>query len=823
MPPAFGAAPTTRPSKNIARGAKYTLTPEPNYPHCTDAGDIRQLTDGVYHQNQESFWTQQSTVGWLRKRLAIITIDLGSVKPIRGVSFHTAAGRADVLWPTAIRILTAGEDRKFYDAGNLMEMSAQQGRTEPTGYANYRYWTDQMQMHGRYVCVAVWGHKMTFVDEIEVYEGEPGWVNKPLQGASISVAEGGDFAAELSRHLAIGTGIRKRLEQDIGALKEAAKAVAIPVETRRQVLDELGAVEENLGEASLTFGENFRTVLPLNSWHTRVMRTQAWLWRARGLEPLTFWQSNLWDPVPYIATPDTIAGPVIDVHMMRREYRAGAFNISNSDDEPAKVTFKISGLPGGDNPDYITVHEVIWTDTLNGVPSAAALPEITADFGSYIVNVPAGMTRQVWLTFNPVDVEPGTYDGEIVAGGEHFPLRMHLYPLDFPEKQTLRLGGWDYTHEAGKGRTVTEENQSLIVKHMRERMVDSPWGSPRLMNPSYEAVRGAYNARGEMTEDPDTSKFDAWLELWPDAAQYLVFLRVGNRFTYAEDSGIAWPIDTPEFKTAVKDWATFWAAHAEKKGVKPEQLSLLLVDEPSEDHNRDHIILAWAQAIRAADTGMRIWEDVNHRDMNKALEAMIDSCHVLCPHMQIFLNTSTPRRTGAADQAYRDYYIKKRDQGIELQFYGADGPARLVDPYVYYRMAAWTCWRYGATGMYFWSLTDRSGTSSWNEYLAAGRAYAPFFIAPDAVTAGKHLEAQREGVEDFEYLVMLDRAIREAEEQGKNGRELDKARQLLKRLPPTVSDVATVMGNRWSETKDRTLADKARIQILEALTALAEE
>ena len=91
------------------------------------------------------------------------------------------------------------------------------------------------------------------------------------------------------------------------------------------------------------------------------------------------------------------------------------------------------------------------------------------------------------------------------------------------------------------------------------------------------------------------------------------------------------------------------------------------------------------------------------------------------------------------------------------------------------------------------------------------------------MTAGKHLEAQREGVEDFEYLVMLDRAIREAEEQGKNGRELDKARQLLKRLPPTVSDVATVMGNRWSATKDRTLADKARIQILEALTALAEE
>ena len=816
----FGAAPPDRPGNNIAAGVSYTMDPAPNYEHCTEAGDTKQLTDGVFHEGEESFWTQQSTVGWLRKKLAIVTLDLGAVKPIRGLAFHTAAGRAGVRWPKAIRIMTAGEDRRFHDAGELLALSAEAGRTPPTEYGHHWYSSDQLRTHGRYVCLAIWGDRMTFVDEIEVYEGEAEWLNESLQGGAISIEEGEDFATQLARQLAISTGIRRRLEQDIAALREVIKAGAIPVETQRKVLDELAAVESKLGQASMDFKSDFRTVLPLNEWHERVMRTQAWLWRAKGFGPLTFWQSDLWDPVPYIATPNTVAAPALEVHLMRKEYRAAAFNISNSSDEPTQVSFRLSGLPGGDNPDYVTVHEAVWTDTLNGTPVVAALPEIAARNNVYTVSVPAGMTRQVWLTCHPVDVESGTHEGEVVVtGGKRFALRMHLYPFDFPEKQSLHLSGWDYTHEFSNA--TSAQNQSQLVEHLRARLVDSPWGSPRLLNPSYEAVRGAYNAKGEMTEEPDTAKFDAWLELWPDAAQYMLYPRVGGHFGHAKNSGIAFPIDTPEFTTAVKAWVTFWAEHAKKKGVKPEQLLMLLVDEPDEEPDHDHIILAWAKAIRAAKTGVRIWEDVNHRDMSKASEAMIDACHVLCPHLQIFLNTAKPYRPADAGQAYRDYYVKKRDQGMELQFYSADGPAREVDPYAYYRLTAWTCWQYGAKAMCFWSLTDTRGVSPWNEYLAGGRTYAPMFIEPDSVTAGKHLEAQREGVEDYEVVAMLDRAIREADARGTKGPKVEAARQLLESLPAQVAQAQLIPTNRWMDPKDRTLADTARIRMLKALTALA--
>lgn len=55
-PDAQGAA------KNLARGAKYVMSPPPSYSHCTDPGDATQLTDGQLTEGY--FWTQEGTVGW---------------------------------------------------------------------------------------------------------------------------------------------------------------------------------------------------------------------------------------------------------------------------------------------------------------------------------------------------------------------------------------------------------------------------------------------------------------------------------------------------------------------------------------------------------------------------------------------------------------------------------------------------------------------------------------------------------------------------------------------------------------------------------------
>ena len=838
-----------RPRGNIALGATYTLDPPPNYGLCTDAGDLKQLTDGQYTEGY--FWVHKSTVGWQDKAPTIITLDLGSVQPIRGVSFSTAGGFAGVEWPLTIRVLVAGGDQQFHQVGDLVVMSEEQhGAVAPApapaevwieeGFSNaeihhhflfnkdrfgpdytpevreqvardaaeqraaqygtYIYRTDQLRTHGRYISLMVWNEPFIFVDEIEVYAGDPEWLDEPLGGKAVP------DPSVFAQRLAIQKGIKGRLVQDIEALRTAATAADVPDQTREKVLGELAEVEAKLGAATES-GDDFKAVLPLNPWHERVMRTQAWLWRAAGLEPLTFWHANLWDPLPLVGAPDVSAEMSVEVHLMRREHRVAHFNVSNSTDEPQEVSFRLSGLPGGDNPAYATVHEVSWTDTRHGLPVAAALPEVAPESGLYTVTVPSGMTRQVWMTFHLVDVPPGVYEGEIIVASTadaRFPLRLHLYPFDFPEQQTLHMGGWDYTDRIGHFRYITEQNRPAIVEHLRQRRVDSPWGL------SGTLARGTHDERGSMIEPPATDPFDAWIELWPDAAQYMVFAEAEPHFQ-------SLPMGTPEFATAVKDWVTFWADYMVAKGLRPEQLALLLVDEPREPF-QDELILAWSKPIRQAATGVRIWEDVNHIDMSHADPEMIDSLHVLSPHYGAFLR---------GNPAYRDYFLAKRDQGIALEFYA--GNHRDSDPY-FGRLMAWSCWRFGAEGFYTWSLTDTGGGSSWNEYLTLTDAYAPIFLDATSVTAGKHLEAAREGVQDYEYLVMLDRAIRQASASGESGPEVEEARRLLEALPLRVLKAGGheplpeyVARHHWLDEKvDRTLADKGRIQVLAALAALAE-
>jgi hypothetical protein len=155
-----------------------------------------------------------------------------------------------------------------------------------------------------------------------------------------------------------------------------------------------------------------------------------------------------------------------------------------------------------------------------------------------------------------------------------------------------------------------------------------------------------------------------------------------------------------------------------------------------------------------------------------------------------------------------------------LAFYSCRGPGRLLDPYAYHRLQAWTCWQYQARGSYFWAFGDSGGGSSWNEYANARGAYVPFFLDASSVTPGKHMEAIREGVEDYEYLVMLRDGIQAATTSDLPAETLTQARQLLAESAATVCAASNATAMPWAAPKDRSIADRVRLEILEMLVRL---
>jgi len=793
--------------ENVARNARCTLFPQPSYRLCTDPDDRLQLTDG--RTTSAYFWTQQGTVGWQHAQYAAVTIDLGKVQPIAGVSMTTAAGVAGVTWPMAVHILLSDDGKAYRDAGDLVALDRKHRGPWPEGYAIRRLATDELRARGRYVQLVIIplpGGPYVFTDEIEVFRGDSACLEHEPSGPIVD-------AGQVYQEGRIRRCVGRRFHDDAQAIERAIRASkSLDLPDLKQLLERIGEAARAFDPDALPAGDSFRAVLPIGEAHARLFGVQAELWRALGRPALCARVPATWDPVDPFAVPPTETVGQVEVHTMRGEYRAAAANLANTTDRPMKVRLRFDGLPGGPAPEYVTLHEVPWTDTSLGIPVAAALPEAARDGDAWRVTVLPGLVRQVWMTFHVTQTAPGEHVGKLIVESDagtdaatevEVPVRLRVWPLEFPGQTTLWLGGWSYTD--GRARYgVTPENRRAFLEHVQSHFVNAPWATSGVLM-SYE-----FDEKDPAKIRLDTATLDDWIEQWPGARAYLVFLSVAHYSGTLRSSLGGVEIGSAEFERRVGTWISAWVRYLRSKGIGPDRLGLLIHDEPHEGSDIGPL-LAWARAIRKAEPEVLIWEDPTYRDPSAAPTELFEACDVLCPNRPMWLDRG---------EAFAGFYRRQQALGRTLQFYSCSGPAKLLDPYSYYRLQAWHCWDVGGTGSYFWALGDNSGASSFNEYFAEAGPYTPLFIDEKTVTAGKQMEAIRESAEDYEYFVMLREALRRAKAAGAADALIRPAETLLRTAAAKVLAAPHAGKLRWHEPKDRRVADRVRVEILEALDSL---
>lgn len=791
------------PGRNLALGKRCVLFPAPNYHLCTDPEDPVQLTDGK--TTRDYFWTQPGTVGWQSIGYATVTIDLGRREPIAGASLTTAAGVAGVTWPLAIHVLVSDDGKTWSDAGDLVALDRKQHGLWPSGYAIRRLVTDGLQACGRYVqfvLIPVPGGPYTFTDEIEVFRGPEEWL------AQSRPATAPTTAAKLYAEGRLQRAIQQRWDADAAALEKLICDSGLEPAARTQHLQQLAALAAQPPDNAAP-DTAFRAVLPLGTRHAELFRLQARLWRTLGRPALSAWAAAPWDPLEPIAVPPATSAAAIEVHTMRGEYRAAALNLANSTDQPLVVRLRFQGLPDAPAPSYVTLHEVAWTDTSQGVPVAAALPTAPRDGDAWLVTALPGLVHQVWMTFHVTGQQAGQYAGRLIAepaGAEphEVPVQLRVWPLEFPSTTSLWVGGWSYTDGSGSY-GVTPRNRAAFLAHVQERFVNAPWASSGVL------MSFAFDSQDPRRIQLDTRRLDDWLAQWPRAKAYLVFLAVGH---YAGPLQSSWgrvALGSAEFQQRVDTWISAWVRHLASKGIGPERLGLLIHDEPHEGTDIGPLV-AWAKAIRAAQPKVRLWVDPTYQDPAAAPAELFDVCEILCPNRPMWLERGA---------AFARFYREQQARGRTLQFYSCSGPAKLLDPYSYHRLQAWQAWQVGGTGSFFWAFGDNSGASSWNEYFAKAGPFTPLFLDDASVTAGKHMEAVRESAEDYEYFVMLQQAVTRARTAGRADAAVDQAEALLKSGADEVLNAPHVDRLRWHEAKDRTGAERVRVRILQALAALS--
>lgn len=777
--------------ENLALGQPYDVRSS-TYGLCAHPDDVTtHLTDGEYTEGH--FWTRTSTVGWQSQGPEFITIDLGEVHPISGVAYSTAAaGNAGVEWPSQILVFVSDDGDQWHRVGDLVALHNAREPLPPTDQYNTEViWTDELDTRGRFVKLAVFTEGgYIFVDEVEVYRG----------GEELLAAEhASEPIANIERYM-MNQPVFDLQQDELQAVREAI--ANLPANQRAQFTERAEALDAAIETAAPVDRPGFRAILPMTDVQADIHALRAEVWLAQGKDRVRLWQKHRWDPLGPGEEPTSDATPLVSVEMMRNETRADVLNITSANPRPIRAELRITGLPGGVSPDWITVRQVEHVGSRFIPTVASPLPVADRDGDAWTIDVPAGMTRQVWFEIDSAELEPGTWEGAVeissVAGGrQSVPLQITVHPLTMPREKTLSVGGWDYT-DSDSHRGLTPENVDLVIEHLRERGVNSPWGLSATLS------AGEFDDEGNMVAEPDTARFDRWVQKWPDSKLYLVFASVGQSFAGAE-------MGTERFDRQVGQWAQFWTEHMTALGLEPDQLAVLLVDEPRsvEDYETT---TAWASAIKAAAPEMMVFQDPFLIDDREAMLASFEFTDIICPLRGHYIGNAQ----------WRAMVDEQRDRGLEPWFYSCNGPAKTFGPYAYYLAQAWHVYALGGSGSHFWAFADTRGESTWNDYIMTGSgSFTPIYLDPTSVTAAKPMEAIRESQQDFEYLMMLERRVEERAAAGAPEADLAAARRLLEEGPMRV--IGENPGEyRWDVERDRTVQDRVRHEILRELLALEE-
>jgi len=378
-------------------------------------------------------------------------------------------------------------------------------------------------------------------------------------------------------------------------------------------------------------------------------------------------------------------------------------------------------------------------------------------------DVPAGQTHAFWVDLHvPAGAKPGLYRGTYrvtAAGGRSadVPVALTVWDFDLPRVSTLRtaLGSpagrmrsyYRQRAKDGKGAAPSDwaalETQcaEMLTRHRVNATPPREWLTPtrqgegtyRIPAERIEALRkfiDRHHVNAVMVphpraavRDPDKEgrKLSAWLAAWTRAAGELK--RPGVTFyTYLKDE----PNDEEAYKYVQK----------------------------------------WGRAVRRANSAVRVLVVEQTWTQNADWGDLYGAIDIWVPLFSLFRPDSAAKRQAAGETIWTYTALCQ----------GAPTPWWHIDyPLLNYRVPAWIAWRYRIRGLLYWGGMSywRQVSDPWTDAWTYGRGpdgkggrvyngegtlvYPGRAAGYDGIAPSLRLKALRDGIEDYEYLAILER------------------------------------------------------------------
>jgi len=719
---------------NLARGRPYSYCPEPTYPHCTDEGDTKQLTDGVTQYKAGSIWMLKSCVGWYagESAPAVILFDLGAEATLSELRFNTTGGGGSGVQDVGVCVYVSLDDRDYVLAAEFPTPPAIPA--DKTTIRGVQRRLALGQARARYVAVSAAPpskHTYVFVDEIEIIGHTPA---DPTSGLPVQPAVTASGVEEL-RHVLSGG--RQAAELLASLTAPVHRHVACwPTDAARAQRDDLDALRSQ------------RVIRAKDYPNVRAAFTERHRQRARA----AYGKDTLvWEVVPdewftNLSMPEELApARRATLHTVVNALEATALGVANLHESDVSLAVSVKGNAG--SAPTVTPRVARFFATVSGVVVPDAL--LAVDCPQVI---PPGESRLVWLSAESTDAVPGTYRYEVTLATDDdttaIPLEVHVHDVTLPKETPLCTGNWSYLDSPDK--PLYAEVRDSMLSH---RITNAFGTSSACPFPKRDG-----NGDVVRPVQLDFTAMDKFLEFHKDFDQVSWFLSFNPHTDRPQGMSRYGKSDwmSTEFKEIFREWLTQIIAHIKESGRDYDDFYIQFFDERLNEK-----VAECSRLSHSIDPKLRVMITFYSDASAKAVESFVTESG-----MDIYVHHAT--RLGH-DNAPDGYPLLVRD-GRELWFYGAAdikrGAGRERDPLDFFRLMHWLAFRHDATGVHFWNMLHNK-TGGWKD-ASLGEVYWPFVYPigegypppPDDVkTAEKVIPSRRweyvrMGIEDYMLLSM---------------------------------------------------------------------
>jgi hypothetical protein len=392
-------------------------------------------------------------------------------------------------------------------------------------------------------------------------------------------------------------------------------------------------------------------------------------------------------------------------------------------------------------------------------PAPARFPDYLAEQDE--TTVEKDKYKSVFLTVKiPRDADAGTYTGSITAktneGDKSLPLRLTVYPLTLPDERHLMVTEWYTTGRFQKFHGIDSSDLEQFYQMLGVYASNMAEHRQNVFRVSLDLISSKLSEDGKLKFD--FSRFDKWAQIFWDTGR-MNLLETGFVATFGQGGWSSREIVLRDFRVEKESTGRvitvpgkefllqFLPAlenHLREKGWL-EKTVFHIADEPS-----NHNVMSWREASQFVH---------EHAPALRRIDA-IETTHCF-NRLEIWV----PKLDYLA--TWYDTYEKARQQGCELWFYTVgifqkgSYPNKTVDvPLIESRILHWLNYRFGLKGYLHW------GFNSWTDdpFNAPGEHRGDgWHVYPkkDGLINSLRWEQMRNGIQDYEYLWMLENKIKQ--------------------------------------------------------------